>query len=633
MHSCLILATSGSSHPSTAHVVRALSALLLLLLLAPARLVAEPLVFANNADHWPLGPFLEVLEDPTGELTLDDVRSGPHPWQRWHNDEVSLGISLSTWWFRLTIENGTGVDQTPLLEIAYPSLDFITIHALEDGNLVERIRMGDHYPFHQRPIDHHYFVAPMHWPAEAARTLYIQVKTSGVLQVPLTLWQPEAFREHDQVRHLVAGMYFGTMLIMLIYNLFVYFGIGERSYLAYVGLVFSLPIFVASLTGYSYQYFWPDLPEWNGKSIGFFLSLAIMFGVMFTHRFLDLSRDKWPAWVMRGLTGLYVLGFTMIVTALLVPYTLMLITVILGAVLTCICALILGLQGWWQGEAPARQYVLAWSALLIGGLVLAGNKLSLLPQNVFTDNAVQFGSSLLVALLSFALAERINRERRRRYRAQMDMLRHERQAREAKEEALSVQRQANRELEKKVAERTEELRRANATLQEMSATDGLTGLRNRRWFDQACHQEFARCIRYQHSIALLFLDIDHFKRFNDTYGHLIGDDALRTVAEVLKHAAARDTDLVARYGGEEFCVLLPETGLEGATAVAERIREEVAARPFLINGKATQLTVSAGVAALQPVSEDQLDQLIRQADEALYEAKGAGRNQVQQYTA
>src|SRR5690606_19898144 len=253
----------------------------------------------------------------------------------------------------------------------------------------------------------------IYWPAEKTLGVYLRVRSSGAMQLPLTIWHPADFSASDQKRQLASGLYFGAMFIMVLYNLFMYFGIGDRSFIFYVGFVACISLFVSSLTGYSFQYFWPEAINWNEKSIGFFLSLAVNFAVMFTHRFLGAGEQTRPKLIRTGLRVMYLLSMVMLASSLLMPYTRMLVIVISGSVLACIAALILGIYGWAQGEIAARHYVLAWSSVMIGGLVLASNKATLLPQNAITENAVQIGSLMLVALLSFAIAHRINEERRR----------------------------------------------------------------------------------------------------------------------------------------------------------------------------------------------------------------------------
>ncbi|MDP2847179.1 MAG: diguanylate cyclase [Humidesulfovibrio sp.] len=185
----------------------------------------------------------------------------------------------------------------------------------------------------------------------------------------------------------------------------------------------------------------------------------------------------------------------------------------------------------------------------------------------------------------------------------------------------------NRELEELVAERTQALKEANAKLELLSNTDGLTGIANRRSFDQSLATEWKRALRSGLPLCLILLDVDHFKHYNDQYGHLAGDDCLRAIARALAMGGQRTSDMAGRFGGEEFVMLLPITSQCGALEIARRIRNEVMALaiPHEETG-AGVVTVSLGVACLTPTRQNSPDLLLREADAALYRAKQSGRN-------
>ncbi|MES2740145.1 MAG: sensor domain-containing diguanylate cyclase [Pseudomonadota bacterium] len=169
----------------------------------------------------------------------------------------------------------------------------------------------------------------------------------------------------------------------------------------------------------------------------------------------------------------------------------------------------------------------------------------------------------------------------------------------------------------------------NATLSRMARTDGLTGLANRRHFDEVLQQELRRARRNRSDLALVMLDVDCFKKYNDLYGHPAGDACLRRVSAAIAGCLRRPCDLAARYGGEEFAVLLPETGEAGAAMVAERIRAEVCRQGLVHAGNAHRVvTISAGVHAVAPLEADEAAALVAGADRALYRAKSDGRNRV-----
>ncbi len=176
-----------------------------------------------------------------------------------------------------------------------------------------------------------------------------------------------------------------------------------------------------------------------------------------------------------------------------------------------------------------------------------------------------------------------------------------------------------------------ELKQARDQLARLATTDGLTGLANRRRLDEVLTMEHARHVRSEVELGVIMLDIDHFKLFNDTYGHVRGDDCLRAVAGVLKKTLHRATDLAARYGGEEFVCILPDTASpEGVQTIAERIRQDVASLniPHGQSPTANRVTVSLGVVTVCCNQQIDASQLVALADEQLYQAKSTGRNRI-----
>jgi diguanylate cyclase (GGDEF)-like protein len=175
-----------------------------------------------------------------------------------------------------------------------------------------------------------------------------------------------------------------------------------------------------------------------------------------------------------------------------------------------------------------------------------------------------------------------------------------------------------------------EIKRYRDYLENLSATDGLTGIPNRRWFDEQLEREWRRARRKHTPLSLILMDIDFFKAYNDHYGHLAGDDCLRQLAQALNQCVRRPADLVARYGGEEFVCLLPETNGEGTLCVANLFRKEVDRLniPHACSSVADHVTLSIGVSAVVPAVGQPSFDLIRRADEHMYGAKKNGRNQI-----
>ncbi|TQV87331.1 sensor domain-containing diguanylate cyclase [Aliikangiella coralliicola] len=571
----------------------------------------ETKTLASETDATNLSNYVYFYQEAS-PLGLNEVVKLSHSqWKKNNTQNINFGYTDSSYWLRTSFYNSEEQTSAYFLEIAYPVLDFLDIYVINSDSQ-KHYQLGDKYPFNNRVVQHYNFLIPINVKSREQVTVFIRVKSTSALQVPLNLWPKEKFYDEDQFRSIILGVFLGIILVMGLYNLFVYYKIKDNNYLYYVLYVFSIGMFFCSLTGLSFQYLWPNNTVWNDHLIAVFLNFAILFGTFFSRKLLAIRRshpqlDKVFSFAISA-------ALVCLILCTLLPYQLLIRITIYLAVFVCLLGLVSGIIRLFDGYPLARYYTFAWAAVLVGGIILAANKFVLLPNNWFTEHAAMIGISFEVACLSIAIAERVMQERRMRFKAQNTL--------------LHFHRRNSQELEKRVKERTEDLESLNRKLKEANNTDALTLINNRRYFEKAFKEEYARCRRFKHNLSVLMIDIDYFKKVNDNYGHQAGDACLTLVAQVLLQSAQRTSDFVARYGGEEFCVFAPETHADQGVTFAEKIRNNVEQMEFMFNEQIIPVTVSIGLCCEIPEGET-YEEHLRQADEALYQAKTNGRNRVE----
>ncbi len=575
---------------------------------------------AAGATSVALASEVSILEDADGRLSLADVQArsaGFRPAQVKGDAAINFGYSPSAWWLRLDIEADPAASRDWLLEVAFPTLDSVEYF----GPGGERLSTGDRVPFAARPLVHRNFVFPVHLNQTGASTVWLRVASEGTLTIPLRLWQAEAFWQDSTGVYAVLSIYFGMLLALALYNLLLWVSLRDHNYLTYVLFAVSMAVGQLSLNGLGNQFLWPDWPVWGNLAFTVGFAAAGLFGALFTRGFLGTRRNL-PRLdgAIIGLAGLFAVCM---LVPLIAPYRLAAILTSLTGVTFSAVAVLAGLRCWRAGQPGARTFLLAWTILLVGVAVVGLRNLNLLPTTFLSSYAMQIGSALEMVLLSFALADRINGLRREKDAAQGEAM-------ATKQQLVGVLQRSEANLEQRVAARTGELESLNARLREnerqlqaLAHTDTLTGLANRLLFDARLEQSIQLARRSHGQIALLLLDLDHFKVINDGYGHAIGDEVLRCAAERFR-VTLREVDTVARLGGDEFAIVL--TGIAGA-ADAERMAGKILGaigEPMRVLGLPLEITVSIGIAMFSGTDLSP-HELLRRADRAMYAAKDAGR--------
>jgi diguanylate cyclase (GGDEF)-like protein len=587
-----------------------------LLWLAPVALWAQPLeAGAPGTGARDVTPHWAYLQDASKTMTLEQVQQAYANGQftaaaQGAHTELSFGFTPSAYWLRLALHNPADQRAVQMLEIANPRISSVDFFVPDASGTVRAVHTGGDQPFATRAVANRNFVLPLELAPRAEQVVYLRVHSTIGLIVPGLLWPEPDFAHHVRNDYAAQAWYFGMASAMLLFNLMLFIALRDRVYLLYVVFGVCAVLSIASKNGLASEFLWPDTLVWANLFYYGGVSLALVALLAFTRLMLATATaaprvDLW----LRALMGAHLLA--PVVFWLSIPVVAFFATVLF--LLTAVVLMALGLWGVFKRMRAAYFYTGAFLALLLGGLMTPMRTLGWLPSNVFTVNGMQMGSALEMLLLAFALADRLNLMRREKLKAQR---------------ALTENLQASeRLLTQRVEERTQQLQILNEKLEALTLVDDLTGVANRRQFDQVLHKEWLRMERLGQPLALLMLDVDWFKPYNDYYGHQAGDTCLHAVATAIA-GQSRTSDLVARYGGEEFVLSAPATDAESAMALARRACEAVQALALEhVRSDKGVITISVGVAALVPGTGHTVEELLRTADAALYQAKERGRNQ------
>ncbi|WP_314387684.1 7TM diverse intracellular signaling domain-containing protein [Pseudomonas brenneri] len=385
---------------------------LLMFLLCGLPMLAGAVEFDETTRSLPLGRVMQVLEDPSGSVTLADARSVAlaSRYTTHDKDTLNAGYSRSAFWLKVDLHylpKDPQALRTWLLELAYPPLDHLELYVPDDTGAYRLAgRTGDALPFASREIRQNNYLFNVDFKAGEQKTLYLRLQSEGSIQAPLTLWSSTAYLEDQPLRLYVLGLIYGVLLGMLVYNLFIYLSVRDTSYLYYILYIASFGMYQLSVNGAAVEYFWPDNPWWANAATPFLIGASALFGSLFARSFLHTALySRWLDRLLRVLVGT---GAVVMLLSLMTSYALALRLATALALIFTVTIFVAGIKAWCCGQRVARYFIIAWSAFLIGGVVNTMMVLGYLPNVFLTMYSSQIGSAIEVALLSLALADRIN---------------------------------------------------------------------------------------------------------------------------------------------------------------------------------------------------------------------------------
>lgn len=562
-------------------------------------------------------PYISYFIDYSSQQKVDDILSlEREDWTENKDKNQHFGQINAPVWFKLKLNNLSAQKATLFIELNYPHHDLVDLYFFSNSTLVKTINTGDHLPFNSRNNNDQNFIFPIPSSYDTLE-VYLSVRSEGLLKMPLHLvTQPQRNKQIKSFTF-VSGIYYGAILIMLAFNFFIYLTVKDKAYLYYLAYIAFSALFQLTFTGLAFQYLWPEMPFLNHYAIILTAVLLAISAVTFVEKFVGITYSSAKLdylWIKFLVYCFIIIG----ISSLTFSYHLSLKMLFLGATFMVLTGLYIGVKYWIKGVKSARFFALAWFSYIAFVIVYLMDSNQLISSNLLSDQSLALGSMIELCLLSIAFADKLNSEKQLRVKAQNAL--------------LDIQIKMNEDLDNLVKNRTADLESANIKLKVLSETDSLTQIKNRYYLDNTLDLEFKRAAREHTPLSIIMLDIDHFKKINDQFGHLFGDYCLTQSAAIIQSIIHRPSDTVARYGGEEIAILLPNTSLDGAMQLAERVREQFRETEFLESnsGFSHYLTVSLGVASTYPQAGniENARKLLEIADQCLYKAKESGRDKV-----
>jgi len=412
------------------------------------------LVYDTTINGQFIGKYCSVFSDTAAVSTFQKVVNNTRLFSPSHGDVINLGVDKKIHWIRFTVVNGSAENKI-IMNLAHPIIDEVGLYVLYPDGHVDSTLIKESMPVQKRAFSHQNFIFSLRIAPGDSAVCYLSLKSNKQILVPLSLGSTQSVMHSISITDLLSGIYFGVMIVMLLYNMFVYFSVRDKSYLSYVQYIFWVTITQATLQGYGHRFLWPDSPWFTENMVNICGALSGISTVIFVQSFLQ-TRKNVPK--LHPVLNIIIIGDLVALVLLVLGQKISSYHVIdTTAGLGSLFVLYVAFRLYRKNYKPARFFLLAWTLFLISVCVFVMKDYGLFVYNVITYRFLQVGSAAEAILLSFALADNINILKKEKEESQAEALRI------AKENEQIIKDQ-NIVLEAKVNERTEELKNANADL-------------------------------------------------------------------------------------------------------------------------------------------------------------------------
>lgn len=355
-----------------------------------------------------------IFVDEDKKFKIEDLITFPDSKFK-HQKNLNFGMSKKAFWLKLDIKSINNENDW-LLEIGHPVLDHVELYSPDENGNYSVMETGDALPFHSRKVKQRTFAFDIHAKADTVTTYYLRVTSESTISIPLKIWNEKAMAENRADEQIIFGLYYGLILAMGLYNIFLFIYVRDLSYMYYVLYIVTFGLLQMSLNGLAFQYLWPNSTWLASYAPTFLIPGFVIFIIQFTRHFI-LSYQNTPR-LDKVFKFLFWVGAVLTINSMMLPISSILWVIVVYCFITLTIVIGAAIRAWWKGYKPATYYLISWGGIFIGGFLYGFKSIGILPNIFITSYGLQIGAAMEVILLSVALAARINIMKKEKEEAQ-----------------------------------------------------------------------------------------------------------------------------------------------------------------------------------------------------------------------